>query len=226
MKLGETHTEVISEVYNFFKELGLGPETIPEKSFQELRGGVKSYNFAKGNSIDAGVLVSKIELGDEEGLKRMYKIEYALRGTLKGIEKSKVIALTSYKLSGFLNKRVEAIEWITPKNRFEYHIRQFEPPTLGEVWSGSPYVRIIANLNLNTDLNQEIVHFLNKKRKPEMKLLAHSDNWGESIRVNSTLWLPRQEIKKIYADPQYIEIVSQIIKHMKTVRKDFGGLTI
>ena len=146
-------------------------------------------------------------------------------GMLKGIEKSKVIALTSYKLSGFLNKRVEAIEWITPKNRFEYNIRQFEPPTLGEVWSGSPYVRIIANLNLNTDLNQEIVHFLNKKRKPEMKLLAHSDNWGESIRLNSTLWLPRQEIKKIYADPQYIEIVSQIIQHVKTVRKDFGGLT-
>ncbi len=226
MKRGATHTEVISEVYNFLDELGLGPEKIPEKSFQELRGGVKSYNFTKGKNIDAGVLVSKFEMGDEEGFKRMYKIEYALRGTLKGIEKSKVIALTNYKLSGILNKKVEEIEWIIPKNRFEYNIRYVEPPTPGEVWSGSPYVRIIKSLNLNTDLNKEIVHFLNMKRKPEMKLLAHSDNWGESIRVNSTLWLPKQEIKKVYLDPQYIEIVCQIINHFKTVRKDFGGLTI
>ena len=221
-----THIEVVSEVYNFFKELGLDPEKIPEKSFQELRGGVKSYNFSNGNNIDAGVLVSKFELGDEKDFKRMYKIQYALRGTVKGIEKSKVIALTSYKLSGFLNKRVEGIEWFTPKNLFEYNLRQVEPPTIGEAWSGSPYVRIIERLNLNTDLNEEIVKFLNKKRKPEMKLLIHSDNWGESIRLNSTLWLPRQEIKKVYADPQYIEIIQEIINHVKKVRKEFGGLTI
>jgi hypothetical protein len=226
MKRSTAHTEVINEVYNLFNELGLGPERIPEKSFQELRGGVTSYNFTKRKNIEAGVLVSKFELGDEDGFKRMYKIEYALRGTLKGIEKGKAIALTSHKLSGFLNKRVEQIGWITPKNRFEYNIRHVEPPTLGEVWSGSPYVRIIESLNLNTDLIEEIVHFLNLKRKPEMKILAHSDNWGESIRVNSTLWVPKQEVKKVYVDTKYIEIVGQIINIIKTVRKDFGGLTI
>lgn len=226
MKLDDTHAEVISQVYSFFKELGLRPETIPEKSFQELRGGVKSYNFAKGNSIDAGVLVSNLELGDKEGFKRMYKIEYALKGTLKGIEKSKVIALTSFRLSGIINKRVEEIEWITPKNRFEYNIRHAEPPTLGEVWRGSPYVRITEGLNLNTDLNEEIVNFLNKKKRPMMRILVHSDYWGESIRVNSSLWLPRQEVKEVYVDPQYVEIVIKIFNHLKTVRKEFGGLTI
>lgn len=226
MKRGTTHTEVINEVYNFFKTLGLEPRIVPEKSFDELRGGVKSYNFDKGKNIDASVLVSKIELGEEKGVKRAYKIEYALRGTLKGVEKSKVIALTAFKLTGILNKKVERIEWITPKNRFEYTIRHIEPPTIGEVWGGSPYLKIIESLNLNSDLNEEILDFINKNSRPEMRLLVHSDNWGESIRINSTLWVPRKEIKGIYADPQYIEIVNRMFSHVKTVRKEFGGLTI
>lgn len=225
MRRGATHVDIINKLYNFFGELGLEPQIIPEKSFNALRGGIKSYAFSEGRNVDAGILVSKLDIRKEKGVRTLYKIEYALRGTLKGIEKGRVVALTTTKLSGILKKKVQGLRWIIPKNRYDYNIRYLKPPTAGEVWIGSPYTRIADCLNLNSDFNEEIIDFINKKGAPEMRLLVNSDMWSESIRINSTLWLPADEIKNIYTEPQYLDIVKKIFSQIIKVRREFGGLT-
>ena len=67
--------------------------------------------------------------------------------------------------------------------------------------------------------------YLKEKGRSNLKFTIFSDRWGESLRLSGNLWLEPVEMIGIYASKTYLEIVSEIFKHLKKVRRYFGGLT-
>jgi hypothetical protein len=226
MEQGNKYQSIIEEVYQSLDKQGLDPQKIPRGHIMELRGSGQCYSL-ESNSIDAALLKTKRDYQELQGSKYLYKMEYALRGNIKGIESGRVILETKTELKGIIRKKIVALIWVVPGRKRSYlESIGITNPLPGEVWEGSPFVDLKERINGDSPLNLEIIDFMRELGNPVTKLFIISDRWGESIRVDSNLWITPEKITTVYIESNYLDIVSKILGHVKDVRKKFGGLTI
>jgi len=83
----------------------------------------------------------------------------------------------------------------------------------------------MERLNSDFELMKILKTYMEMRRATLKTILLVSDAWGESIRIRGDLWLKASELPSVYISSNYLEIVDTIAKHLKSVRKIFGGLT-
>jgi hypothetical protein len=164
--------------------------------------------------------------------KSLYKVDYAVRGNIKGVLPRRALAWTSYELEGALKKRVKGIIWMMPLslpgNLTEKHIHLPNgsmPPSPGELWKEGPHQKMIELLNDDAELTGSIREAMSSRKGPPIILSVLSDSWGESIRISGNLLFKIHELVAEYLSKNYFMIVNRIGQHIREVRKDFGGLT-
>lgn len=91
----------IKSVIDSFQSQGLKPRRIASGRVEELRGGVTSIAFESHGNIDAAILLSKIQYQASESL---YKLDYVVRGSIKGILPGRILAVTNPQLKGVIKK--------------------------------------------------------------------------------------------------------------------------
>jgi hypothetical protein len=220
------YRNIESALLKAFQGLSLEPKLIPSGRIEAIRGGLSTFEFQHENEVDTAVLLKKF--GDRTFLESRYKIDYALRGNIKGILPGRIVTMVSPIMKGRLKKRILSVNWKIPpphkdakKNIRKVKIR---PPGPGEIWKESPYQRITDSLNQDVELNESLRNFLDKKG-PLMSPSIISDRWGETIRIRTNFWVKSQEILPIYATHEYLGLMNHIARHIKEVRRIFGGIT-
>jgi len=198
----------------------LNPRVIPHGRIDELRGGI--CIGLESESLDAAVLLSRVDYSGAGGL---YRVDYAVRGTIRDVLPGRVMAETKSQIRGLLRRRVEAVEWIVPRGRGEEPTLRGEaaPPSEGELWEGCPHMRLTALLNGDEELLNALKSFL--EAYPNLKISIFTDGWGESIRIGGSLWLRGEKLLGCYLSPEYLSIAERIGFHIRAVRREFGGLT-
>ena len=212
---------VLEDVLEAFRELGLEPRVIPHGRVDELRGGVCLELEMEG--VDAALLLSR--LGYRAEGRNRYRVDYAVRGTIRGVLPGRVMAETRSRARGLLRRRIKAVEWRLPRGRGEGLGLRSEgtPPSEGELWEGCPHERLVALLNGDEALQRALTSFL--RDFPELRLSVFTDGWGESIRIRGSLWLRAEEVVGCYLRPEYLSVVAAVARHVREVRREFGGLT-
>ncbi len=153
-----------------------------------------------------------------------------MRGNIKGILQRRKITETKLDLKGLFKKKIGDIEWIVPAEKiaeiYRYTMKsEGISPKPGEVWINGPHQTLADKLNKDRDLRIKIIEYLKEKGRSNLKFTIFSDRWGESLRLSGNLWLEPVEMIGTYASKTYLQIVSEIFKHLKEVRRFFGGLT-
>lgn len=221
--------EIEKNIIDVLNKLDLDPKLVQRGSIRELRGGVACIDLSGINNIDSITLLSKISsLWD--GAEYRYKIDYALRGGIRGILPGREIAKMKTTLTGILRKSIEDIEWIVPKERERKQERyakrtQGIPPKPGEIWKNGPHNTLVKLLNNDDELKKKIRSLLKKDDYKEMKLKIFSDGWGESIRLTGGLWMKHTKVINTYISESYLSIASHVFRNIKEIRRQFGGLT-
>jgi hypothetical protein len=213
--------EVLNQVLDALMRLGLEPKVIPHGRIDELRGGICIELKTEG--VDAALLLSRLEYTAER--RSRYRVDYAVRGTIRGVRSGRVIAQTRTRIRGLLRRKVEAVEWHVPRRRGEKLRLKSEaiPPSEGELWEGCPHERLIELLNDDGELLEAIRDFL-EVFSPDLRLSIFADGWGESIRIGGNLWLRAEKLNECYLSPEYLSIVENIGRYVRLLRKEFGGL--
>lgn len=204
-----------------FSESGLEPKVIPHGRIDELRGGICIELKTEG--LDAALLLSKLEYTLES--KSRFRVDYAVRGTIRGVLPGRVMAQTRSQIRGLVRRRIEAVEWHLPRGRVEKPRLKSNgtPPSEGELWKGCPHERLTDLLNGDVELLEGLKSFV--ECFPDLRLSVFADGWGESIRISGNLWLRVEEFIECYLSPEYIGIVDVIGRYVRLVRREFGGLT-
>jgi len=212
--------DVLDDTLEALRRLGVNPRVIPHGRIDELRGGICIELESEG--LDAAVLLSRVDYSGAGGL---YRVDYAIRGTIRDVLPGRVMAETERRTRGLLRRRVEAVEWIVPRGRGEEPTLRGEaaPPSEGELWEGCPHMRLTALLNGDGELLNAVKSFL--EAYPNLKLSIFTDRWGESIRIGGSLWLRGEKLLRCYLNPEYLSIAERIGLHIRAVRREFGGLT-
>ncbi len=224
--------EVISLVTDALKEAGLEPRPIDRGRTDELRGGLQCLDLA-GDGLDAAVLKSG---GDINRLfstehRFSYMVDYAVRGTIRGVLPGRIVSRTVLELQGLLRKRLAGMRWEVPQEEqadtgsFVRTRAESVPPGPGELWEGGPHQTLTERLNGDDGLRDSLLSFLGRPGKDPLNLTVASDAWGESIRISGDRWLGPKDLLTTYASPSYIDIAARIGLHIKDVRRNFGGLT-
>jgi len=213
--------DVLDDALEALRRLGVNPRVIPHGRIDELRGGI-CIELESG-SLDAAVLLSRVDYSIRAG--GLYKVDYAIRGTIRDVLPGRLMAETKRRTRGLLRRRVEAVEWIVPRGRGEEPTLRGEPapPSEGELWEGCPHIRLTTLLNGDGELLNAVKSFL--EAHPNLKLSIFTDRWGESIRIGGSLWLRGEELLRCYLSPEYLRIAERIGLHIREVRREFGGLT-
>ncbi len=221
---------IIELVYEGLRGLGLEPSLIPPGRMDELRGGVSSVELRGGRGIDAAVLMARWQYGSfrsEEG-KSLFRVDYAVRGSIKGVLPGRILARTSAKRRGLLRREVTDTVWETPLERRgdlePYPPGEALPPGPGELWDGCPHEALVESLNGDGEL-MESVRSIIGERRGSLTMTVFTDRWGESIRIGGSLWLEAQALPTLYLGEAYVKAVSRIGERIKEVRRGFGGLT-
>lgn len=224
--------EVISLVIDALREAGLEPRPIDRGRTDELRGGIKCLDLA-GDGLDAAVLKSG---GDISRLfskedRFSYRVDYAVRGTIRGVLPRRIVSRTVLELEGLLRKRLARMRWeMPPEERadtgsFVRPRAESMPPGPGELWEGGPHQALTDRLNRDDGLRDSLLSFLGRLGKDPLNITVASDAWGESVRICGDRWLAPRDLLSLYASPAYIDIAARIGLHIKDVRRNFGGLT-
>ena len=212
--------DVLDDTLEALRRLGVNPRVIPHGRIDELRGGICIE--LESESLDAALLLSRVDYSGAGGL---YRVDYAVRGTIRDVLPGRVMAETERRTRGLLRRRVEAVEWIVPRGREEGPTLRGEaaPPSEGELWEGCPHMRLAALLNGDEELLNALKSFL--EAYPNLKISIFTDGWGESIRIGGSLWLRGEKLLGCYLSPEYLSIAERIGLHIREVRREFGGLT-
>lgn len=230
MATDNSNKEAANRFFASLKHLGLNPIQIPNGAINELRGGFQCFELKEGEDVDAAVVLSKLNVDSfqDERPKILYKVDYAVRGDLKGVLPGRIISSTKYEIKGLFRKRLTSLRWKTTiEDRGGYQRTRDEgsPPSPGELWEGGPHQTLTERLNRDLELNEALKAFTVSDDVTQLNITIFSDRWGESIRIRGQLWSEAGDLAKIYAAPSFLKIVNRIGQHIKEVRRKFGGLT-
>jgi hypothetical protein len=207
----------------------LEPRIIIPGRVEWLRGGLFCVELEARKGVDVAILRSRTQYGMDQTL---YRIDYAVRGNIKGILPGRIISKTSLKTTGLVKKSIVDLTWMIPQadrggetSRINYQTEtEGLLPGPGEVWEGGPHQKLTELLNHDSDLIESLRDFAKRGRGSLLSLSIVSDRGTESIRIIGSLWLRPQELLATYAAPAYLGIVNRIGGHIKEVRREFGGL--
>jgi hypothetical protein len=221
----ENKNNLVSDLVNdALASLDLEPILIPSGRIDCLRGGLSCFEL-NNEDIDAAILL-------KQSRSKLFKVDYAVRGNIQGVLPGRIVSETELKLKGVLRKKLEEFAWISPLidekvDEFRRKIAMSSggvAPGPGELWEEGPHRRLSSLLNGDVDLKESYVMFIERKRGRFLSLSVWSDRWGESLRVSGDLWLEAEELEATYANEDYIYLVSIICRHVKKLRRDFGGI--
>jgi len=225
---------VVDLLVDALARLELEPRIVPPGRVEWLRGGLSCIELEARKGVDAAILLSQKQYGAAylSDLQALYRVDYAVRGNIKGILPGRIISKTSLKTRGLVKKRMEELRWEIPPadlgadaSRIDYQTEiEGLPPGPGEVWEGGPHQKLTELLNNDTDLMESLKGFGERRKGFFLSLSIVSDRGAESIRIRCNLWLKSQELLATYANPDYLGIVNRIGGHIKEARREFGGL--
>jgi len=229
--MSDRYEDIVKTLLNSLERLNLEPRPIPYGRIDALRGGASCLELS-GRNVEAAILLTKARLQSPYGQdsRALFKIEYALRGNIKGILPGRIVSKTVIRLKGLLRKRIESLNWETPYSQdedsksIEIWYNEGRPPGSGEIWEGGPHKKLTDHLNLDGELMESLQDFTNRGGGRFLLLHVSSDRWGESMRVGGSIWLRSEELQTTYVSPVYIGIIERILGHVKEVREGFGGL--
>lgn len=224
------YREAVNSVMKSLTIHGLDPQQIQRGDVSELRGGIACLNL-KGNNVDAAVIHANINTSSylTNNVKTVFRVDYAVRGNIREVLPGRILSKTDTMSKGVLNKQITNLKWFVPKKsdnqpRAGESIFEAVTPNNGELWENGPHQSLTELLNSDNDLTRSLLDFLRRTRQTQ-PFTVSSDLWNESIRINNYSWLPASELLTFYASKKYLEIVELVSLHVKTVRRNFGGLT-
>jgi hypothetical protein len=215
-------------VYKALSALGLQPVLIPRGRIGELRGGSACIDLKKGEGIDSAIVLSRAsgELHPMKDREQLHRIDYAIRGTIRGILPGREIAITRLETRGLFRRRVIALSWVVPLAEQDYPERPYlsvaRRPGPGEVWEGGPHGSLVGSLNVEGEVTEALL----KLEEPSpVCLTIQTDGWGESIRIRGDRWMRVEELRSLYLSPQYLKVADGVGRVIKETRRRFGGLS-
>ena len=224
--------ESLNRVLHVLTELGITPKIVPNGTISHLRGAYNCIDLMGTKDIDSVLLLSKLNRSFDfrSDPRYLHRLDYAVRGNIKGILPGRMITQTAFDVKGLFKKKISDIKWILlAERRSEAYA---SPSTIegilpkpGEIWSDGPHQMLVDQLNNNRDLHQKLLKYCQEKEVPQIQFTLFSDRWGESLRLAGNIWLNPKKLTDLYASRRYLEIISIIFLHLKNIRKIFGGLT-
>ena len=220
--------ELKEETMRLLGSHGFKPRVAPQGSVRELRGGLTCIDLEEGGNIDSALLLAR---GNVAGLEPrfLYRIDYAVRGDLHGIQAGRRITYVHVTREGFLRKRLKALSWVVPREQDSQHYYSLStdgaPPGPGEVWEGGPHQVLTGLLNGDDELMDGVSELVTRLGDVNTVFNVFSDWWGESLRVSGGFWVRAEKMATVYASPPYLRIVDHIFGHLRETRRRFGGLT-
>jgi len=215
-------------VYEALSALGLQPVLIPRGRIGELRGGSACIDLKKGEGIDSAIVLSRAsgELYPVRDREQLHRIDYAIRGTIRGILPGREIATTKLETRGLFRRRVVALSWEVPLaeqgDTERPYLSATKRPGPGEIWEGGPHGSLVGNLNGEGELTEALL----KLEEPSpLRLTIQTDGWGESIRIRGDRWMRVEELGALYLSPQYLKVADGVGRVIKETRGRFGGLS-
>ena len=231
--LEQPYKKVVDLFRKALESLELEPRPIPPRRIDSLRGGVSCFELT-GKAIDAAVLLSRSRLENlyARDSEAFFRVDYAVRGNIRGILSGRIVSKTALRLKGLVRKSLEELQWELPSRDRGLDTRQMSlrardegvPPGPGELWEGGPHQKLTEMLNQDPELVESLESFVERRRGRFLKLSIISDRWGASIRVRGNMWLESPDFLATYATPTYLGIVDKIGGHIKEVRRAFGGI--
>lgn len=233
MAPSETGQEAVDLVLDALRDLGLEPSIVDHGRIDELRGGLRCFELKAGHDIDAAVLLSRTEvvMFPPEVSRKLYKVEYAVKGTVKGVLPGRILSRTTPKLRGRIRRKLVGLRWEIPSGPTGGSGRRLSSreggisPSPGEIWEGGPHEALAERLNLDAELMDALGSLKMEDEENPPIISIYSDGWGESIRIRGEPWVNLSDMTLSYAAPIYLEIVDKIGGHVKEVRRRYGGLT-
>jgi len=229
--MNDGYEDTVRTLINLLERLNLEPRPIPYGRMDSLRGGASCLGLS-GSNVEVAVLLTKARFQSHYGqdARALFKIDYAIRGNIKGILPGRIVSKTVIRLKGLVRKRIESLNWETPydqnedsKNMNKWY-DEGRPLGPGELWEGGPHKKLTELLNGDGKLMESLHNFTNRGRGRFLLLHVSSDRWGESMRVGGNIWLRSEQLQTTYVSPVYIWIVERILGHVKDIRESFGGL--
>jgi hypothetical protein len=244
---------IVDLLIDALARLELEPRLVPPGRIEWLSGGLSCIELEAKKGVDIAILLSQSPYGTAyldpltryprvqyrkdgtaylEGPQALYKVDYAVRGNIKGVLSGRIISETALKTKGLVKKRITELIWEIPPadrgadaSRLDYQTEiEGLSPGPGEVWEGGPHQKLTELLNHDADIIDSIKGFGERRRDFFLSLFIASDRKGESIRISTNLWLKPQELLATYATPDYLGMVNRIGRHIKGIRGEFGGL--
>jgi len=144
MKRSDPRTEIVEFILEALRSRGLEPKLIPYGRTDELRGGLSSFELDSAEGVDAAILYSRMSYDSvpKDSFKALYKLDYAVRGNIRGVLPGRILARTTIELKGLLRKRLVGLRWEIPLGdserapRYLYRRVEGKPPGSGELWEG------------------------------------------------------------------------------------------
>ena len=226
-------SDPLSELFlRHLTDLGFEPVHLPSGTIGSLRGG-RCFDLKTGGDIDTVVVLSKTGLGGvSTDRKRVeYRVEFALKGTVKGFLSNRVLALTVPHFEGLVRRKLTSFRWEIlfredgAAERYSLKRARGRPLGPGEVWEGGPHQALIERLRGDEELTKEISNLMKAYRESPLTLFIVTDRWGESLRISSGVWLSEVDLTSLYFNPSHLNIVQCVCSHLRNVRREFGGLT-
>ena len=238
MKNGRSAPEpdVPDLVKQLLEGLGLSPDQMPPSHVNSLRGGQAFFNLVD-EDLDGVLMLSRssTEIGSggvrvRDASDRLYRLDYAVRGNIRGVLPRRIIAAPFPVVRGMLRKSVDSIVWQTPREgtpsvyQSSGAFDDEQPPGPGEVFGGSPYEVIAVALNGDPELKNKLIGLATRKGSSLIPRIV-TDRWGDSIRLQACRWTTLGGLPLTYAARDYVDIVASIAKHVREVRRVFGGVS-
>ena len=214
----------LQQVIHVFKSLGYVPYVNPRDTIRHLRGCLWCLDIESEN-IDT-IAISSQKDPNKRDSKPLFMFEYAIRGNLNGINSGRIIVKTSSIWKGFIKKKLETLRWVIPeKTETNLAYSRFgSPPLPGEIWEDGPHKLLANELDNDKTLEDQIMK-LTKKIGSQTIYTIYSDRWDTSIRMTCNAWRGIESALKLYSSEHYIVVSQRIFKHIKALRKKYGGLT-
>jgi hypothetical protein len=233
MALTEPGRDATVLILDALMDQGLEPRTVDHGRIDELRGGIRCFDLKAGDGVDAAVLLSMVALGryPSDETRSLYKVDYAVRGALKGVLPGRILTRMAPEFRGLLRRRLVALRWgvpTSPGGGARSHPLPGSgglPPSPGELWEGGPHQELTDRLNGDADMMEALRTTSTGEGDDPLTLSVFTDGWGESIRVRGDKWFETRDLPLMYVAPAYVGIVDMIGRHIKEVRKVSGGLT-